>query len=71
MNQADLAATALAAGQPNRLLAALAGDDAAVRRYRNGSTPGSSRPSCAVSDRVALESGRPEMRQTLDRAEVP
>ena len=70
MNQADLAATALV--QPASRIdyrLALAGDDAAVRRYRQWVDARLEQTKLRGVGIESLESGRPEMRQTLDRAE--
>lgn len=71
LNEADLAATGLvqpASRITHRL--AVAGDDAqAVRRYREWAQAEVQRPGIHGMRVESLESGRPEMRQTLDRAE--
>ncbi len=70
MHQSDLAATALV--QPASRIdyrLALAGDDAAVRRYRQWVEARLEQARLRGVGIESLESGRPEMRQTLDRAE--
>jgi putative ABC transport system permease protein len=70
LNAEDLPATGLV--QPASRLTyrlALTGDAAAVREYSDWATRESTLPSVHGVRVESLESGRPEMRQTLDRAE--
>ena len=70
MQRADLAATGLV--QPASRIdyrLALAGEDAAVRRYRQWVDARLEQARLRGVGIESLESGRPEMRQTLDRAE--
>ncbi|MEN9905558.1 MAG: hypothetical protein RLZZ555_2123, partial [Pseudomonadota bacterium] len=70
MQRADLAATGLV--QPASRIdyrLALAGEDAAVRRYRQWVDARLEQAKLRGVGIESLESGRPEMRQTLDRAE--
>ncbi len=74
INQADVAATGLIqpASRTNYRFA-VAGDDKAVKAYVKWATDELKKPSAASGLRgvrlESLESGSPEMRQTLDRAE--
>lgn len=70
INEADLPATNLV--QPASRITyrlALAGDGAAVKRFQNWADAELKKPSTHGVRLETLESGRPEMRQTLDRAE--
>ncbi|WP_423460736.1 ABC transporter permease [Ottowia sp. VDI28] len=70
INEADLPATNLV--QPASRITyrlALAGDGAAVKRFQNWADAELKKPSTYGVRLETLESGRPEMRQTLDRAE--
>ena len=70
INQSDLPATALV--QPASRLSyrfAVAGDDAAVQRFSQWVTRQLEDPTVRGVRLESLEGGRPEMRQTMDRAE--
>lgn len=70
INEADLPATNLV--QPASRITyrlALAGDEGAVKRYQTWAEARLKDPSIHGVRLETLESGRPEMRQTLDRAE--
>ncbi|MBH1964055.1 MAG: FtsX-like permease family protein [Comamonadaceae bacterium] len=70
INEADLAATSLV--QPASRITyrlALAGEDAAVKRYQSWADAQLKNPDIHGVRLESLEGGRPEMRQTLDRAE--
>ncbi|MBX3588466.1 MAG: FtsX-like permease family protein [Ramlibacter sp.] len=69
INQADIGATRLV--QPASRLTyrfAVAGPDAAVRQYLNWAEAEVKKPEVRGLRLESLETGRPEMRQTLDRA---
>ncbi len=70
INQADIAATALV--QPASRLTyrfAVAGEDRQVRTFVEWATAEAKKPEVRGVRVESLDSGRPEMRQTLDRAE--
>ena len=70
INQADIAATALV--QPASRLTyrfAVAGEDRQVRAFVQWATAEAKKPEVRGVRVESLDSGRPEMRQTLDRAE--
>ncbi|MET4576452.1 ABC transporter permease [Ottowia thiooxydans] len=70
INEADLAATSLV--QPASRITyrlALAGEDAAVKRYQSWADAQLKNPDIHGVRLESLEGGRPEMRTTLDRAE--
>ncbi|HET6828939.1 MAG TPA: FtsX-like permease family protein [Ramlibacter sp.] len=70
INEADLAATGLV--QPASRIGwrfAVAGRDADVRRFADWAVQEAKRPEVRGVRVESLEGGRPEMRQTLDRAE--
>jgi putative ABC transport system permease protein len=57
-----------AAGQPHQLPLAVAGPEPAVQRYRAWAEAELAQPGVRGVRLETLDSGRPEMRQTLDRA---